>query len=174
MAGYGRVYPPLAERFEQRVDRTPGFGPRGDCWRWTGSTTKRGYGQIGRGGGRAGQRVDYAHRVAFELARGIDELPRFERGKCAVCHECDNPTCVNPDHLFLGTAKTNVDDMIAKGRKYISDQRGEANNLARLTDEQVRAIRTDRRTYQSIADDYDIVISHVCNIKHGVAWPHLT
>lgn len=98
------VYPrkPLRERFETRFLR----GSPDECWEWLGTKLKKGYGQI-RG---VGEDVWMAHRLAFFLAYG--SLPRL----LMVCHRCDNPSCVNPGHLFLGTAKDNVQDMMVKGR----------------------------------------------------------
>jgi len=90
---------PLAERFHEKVR----FG-RG-CWLWTGATMWKGYGAIGYFG-----KVLRAHRVAWELCVG--PIPRGRQ----VLHHCDNPACVRPNHLFLGTARDNSRDMSAKGR----------------------------------------------------------
>lgn len=88
-------------RIEARVDKSTG------CWVWLGSKSKRGYGKIGVGGGKSPQGV---HRVMWELVNGPIPTGLF------VCHHCDNPPCCNPDHLFVGTAKDNVQDAISKGR----------------------------------------------------------
>lgn len=99
---------PLEERLRARL--VPG-GPNGECLEWTGATLK-GYGQIGEDG-----TIKYAHRVAYELWVGP-----VEDGEL-VCHRCDNPPCCNPDHLFVGTPRDNMHDMIRKGRAWW--QRGE-------------------------------------------------
>lgn len=80
----------------------------GGCWLWTAST-KNGYGQINLGR-RGRDRIRYAHRLMWLLVRG-----RIPRGLC-VLHACDTRTCVRPRHLFLGTKRTNSQDMVAKGR----------------------------------------------------------
>jgi hypothetical protein len=90
---------PLVERFWARVRKGP------ECWEFAGPTRK-GYGQLGVGSGRHIS----AHRISWELANG--PIPDGMQ----VLHTCDNPPCVNPAHLFLGTHQDNMDDMVAKGR----------------------------------------------------------
>ncbi len=133
-------------------------GKTATCWDWTGLRSHAGYGHFRFRGG-----IRRAHRVAWELTRG--PIPD---GLC-VLHSCDNPSCVRPDHLFLGTNADNIRDKTVKGRA----AKGEINGNAKLTAEQVRAIRSDKRLEREIAADFGIVRSHVRAIKAREKWAHL-
>jgi len=96
---------PLNDRFWAKVDKASGLGPQGTCWEWQASLNSDGYGNIG-----IEQMTDRAHRLSWRLHYG--PIP----DGLSVLHKCDNPPCVRPDHLFLGTQADNVHDMQAKGR----------------------------------------------------------
>lgn len=99
-------HPPLTnhEALRRRFDRYVRRMPNG-CWEWQGSRNQKGYGTVG-----CNSRSYKAHRVAYELATG--EWP----GANLICHHCDNPGCVNPAHLFVGTPRDNMQDKVRKGR----------------------------------------------------------
>jgi hypothetical protein len=157
MGGWSRKWRPLAERFWEKVD------VRGvdECWPWLASTKQGGYGKLAGGDGR----ILLAHRVAYQLAVGT--IP----AGLVVCHRCDNPGCVNPNHLFLGSQADNLRDMHAKGRG--NPPRGNLHPKARLTDAIVLAIRNDTRSHRQLARVYGIGKSTVGMIKAGVTWKHL-
>jgi hypothetical protein len=116
------------ERFWAKVDRT------GDCWVWLAGKGRGGYGRLSRAGLSPQYRL--AHRHSWELAYG--PIP----DGLHVCHRCDNPPCVNPAHLFLGTDKDNLDDMRSKGRGTQPPvHAGLAQWLATVPDADVRAAR---------------------------------
>jgi hypothetical protein len=123
-----------ALRFWRKVDKT------GPCWTWKAQKRKRGYGNF-QFQGRGEMFSMAAHRVAFRLAKGF--LPK----NACVCHRCDNPSCVRPSHLFLGTPKDNVDDSMKKGR-FLRNHRtfyGENHGFHKLTLSQVETIRHLRK-----------------------------
>ena len=144
-------------------------GTEDACWPWLrsqagrGSKEGKGYGQLKWQGARA-----YAHRVAFELAKGCIPADKL------VMHTCDNPTCCNPKHLMLGDYLENMRDMARKGRSRGAGPRGAANGHAVLTDEQVREIRMayveaeyqDDKTVsqRSLAKKYGVSKSQIGNI----------
>jgi len=144
------------ERFWSKVDKSR----PGGCWAWTASCNRRGYGQF-----RVAGTLKAAHRVLWEQMHG--PIP----DGMIVCHHCDNPGCVNPDHLFLGTHADNMADKVAKGRQ--SRQLGESHPRAKLTDADVRAIRSAAGTVSEIAKKFGISRSNVSTIRLRQTWVHV-
>lgn len=134
---------------------------RSECWVWPYSLRK-GYGVLRRPGS---SRMEKAHRLAFELEYGypLDALG---------CHACDNPSCCNPDHIFEGTQADNMADAKAKGRLSAppAARPGRRMRHKKLTPDDVRAIRSDRRTQAAIAADFGISQSVVSGIRSGKRW----
>lgn len=147
-----------AKRFWARVQKKGA----NDCWPWAGATDSLGYGRI-KLDNRA--RSVLVHRFSWHLAFG--KWP----ADCLL-HRCDNPTCVNPRHLFEGSRKDNVDDMIAKGRM----PRGAKRGHAKLTDEKVKRILlfiAAGRSCTSIAKRYSVARNVIRGIKSGTRWKHV-
>jgi len=145
----------LSKRFWDKVDKS------GDCWLWTASDDgKRGYGKIS-----VGNKMHYAHRLAYEAHVG--PIPK---GLC-VLHKCDTPKCVNPDHLFLGTIADNNRDRDQKGRHV--PQIGKDHWRADLCETDIYLIKEIDAPQQTIADWFGISQAHVSRIKNSQAWRHL-
>lgn len=147
-----------ADRFWRRVDKSAGPGA---CWPWVGTRFPNGYGQFWLPGGI---RV-MAHRFAYSLERGSVARDIF------VCHHCDNPACVNPAHLFLGSQSDNMRDCVMKGRHrgtfVAGKQGGERNGNARLSDEAVSMIREKRAAgalQRELAAEFHVSKSHIGNL----------
>ncbi len=144
----------LSDRLDFYTDKT------GDCWEWQNAKTK-GYGVLTHEG-----RLHYAHRLSWFVHNG--DIPT---GMC-VLHECDNPACINPSHLFIGTHKANMTDRCEKGRT----AKGEESGPAKLTEKDVHEIRGLFKSGEKIVDiaiKYNVSESAISYIKSGVNWAWL-
>lgn len=154
--------PSLAERFERCCSPEPTSG----CWLWTGATSKAGYGQISVVG-----RIRYAHRVALEL--GGKTIPS---GLMAL-HRCDNKACVNPAHLYIGTAKQNTRDAYARGLLRRGPRakpvRASWAKLTRQTAEQAFERWRFGETQTSIAKSLGVSQSCISSLVRGESWRHI-
>lgn len=149
------------ERFISKVN----IGKDDDCWEYNGAINS-----TGRGAFSIGRKNIKAHRFAYEMEYG--EIPP---GMC-VCHHCDNGKCCNPKHLFLGTIKDNVTDMIRKGRKITLF--GEHDPKSRLKEKEVleivRLYKTGKISQFKLADMFRISRSTVEGILFGRTWKRTT
>lgn len=160
-------------RFWSKVDKS------GDCWLWTAGKSK-GYGQFSP----TRRTHIYAHRLSHELAYGT--IPEGLK----VCHRCDTPLCVRPDHLFLGTPADNVHDRMSKGRPNNGPRgethhyrarpelvrRGERSATAKVSAADVvaiRALRGEGVVLREIAARFGLSTPHVCDIVNRRCWKHI-
>jgi hypothetical protein len=152
------------ERFWKHVDKLD----KSSCWNWAGSKTKAGYGRLYTSSPNKWQ---YARRIVYELIFG-------EIGEgLEVCHHCDNPACVNPDHLFLGTHKDNIHDAVAKGRMgdgsgMLKRKPNKGDHHRRLTADDVISIRRDFAEVgrRKLAQRHGITPQMVGLIVNRVCW----
>lgn len=158
----GDVSRPLAERFWEKVDRRG----KHDCWVWSGARDRGGYGLIWAGSSQL------AHRVSWVLHHG--PIPRGKK----ILHRCDNPPCVNPDHLECGTQKKNMRDAMERGRWNPSDTarmaRGERSGGAKLTRRQVLDIRREyasgKASMKQLAKKHGVVPGTISKIVNRQRW----
>lgn len=150
---------------EQRISKV-----ESGCWEWTGSRDPKGYGCIwGRDLVSGKRRPMRATRVMYLLHHGVVPL----RSDLYICHRCDNPTCVNPDHLFAGTPKENNEDMYRKGRSRHAV--GSAVGASRLSAEQVLAIRERAGTTsaRSLAREFGVSHPAINDVINRKTWRHI-
>lgn len=144
------------ERFIQKVTKTDG------CWLWNANKDEHGYGLVW-----IQNRRYFAHRVSYQIHTAV------EPGDLHVLHRCDNPSCVNPDHLFLGTQRDNVLDCAAKGRT----SRGEKRYSAKLTDETARRVIELRKSgvlIEAVAKMFGVSPATVSKVANRKIWKHVT
>lgn len=145
------------EFLEERVAKLPDAP---GCWLWTRTCNPQGYGTF-----TVKDKTVPAHRAAYAVFKG-------EPGDLHVCHRCDTPACINPDHLFLGTAKDNMADKARKGRSAKGDthgsktrpervRRGATHGMAILTEPDVVAIRVSELSDEALAASYGVSVSAI-------------
>lgn len=126
------------------------------CWSWIGYNNGRGYGKF-----RIGKLLIYAHRFSYEKFNGPIPKGKF------VLHKCDNPTCVNPSHLEVGTQKKNMRDCVNRRRAYM----GERCNLAKITAKGVNKIRKEYSQFMhKKAKEFKLTPAQISNIVNMRSW----
>ena len=128
------------------------------CWLWPGGIESNGYGRAAHNG-----KVWWAHRLSYTHHKGA--IP----AGALVCHRCDVRHCVNPEHLFIGTAADNTADMLSKKRHKF----GEQAHHAKLTEAAVRQIRVDKRPGWKLAEVYGVSQTTISEVRHRKVWAHL-
>lgn len=135
-----------------------------ECWQWQGCI-EHGYGTYGKG------KYQRAHQISLMLTE-----PRKDTDPPLALHDCDNPPCCNPNHLYWGTDADNVRDKKDRGRQHIAS--GTKNGHAKLNDSKVLRIRTicaqpNRPTYREVASIFGISIPTICDIVKRRSWKHI-
>ena len=152
-----------SENFFAKISKDGPLILKTRCWVWFGSKDSDGYGAFW-----IANKKWRTHRFSYQF-----HFSSIPKGQC-VCHRCDNPCCVNPSHLFIGTFSDNNRDRMKKGRN--RDQRGERHNMVKLTESQVLEIRS-RPYYRGItyalAKEFGVKPTTICLIRHGKIWKHL-
>jgi hypothetical protein len=154
--------------FWSKVDKSSGHGPyyennslvRNNCWEWNGCKHTKGYGLFW-----GYKKQTRAHRISWLLTNG-------DPGKFWVLHHCDNPSCVNPSHLFLGTHDDNMQDRNKKERQ----TKGEKNGRSKIDEQKVLDIRkrySNGERQNSIAMDYSISQNQISDIVNRKRWKHI-
>lgn len=149
----------IKTRFFAKVVKTPG------CWLWSGAKLESGYGVF------KGDGMRLAHRISWAMHNGAIPNGLF------VLHKCDNPSCVNPDHLFMGTHTDNMQDMLKKGRKSLVRKTGEQNGNSILNAAQVVEIRkiaaAKTMPHRAIAAQYGVSIHLIRKVVYREVWKHI-
>lgn len=141
------------EKFFDKIFHEPNSG----CWLWGGAVDGCGYGMLRRDG-----KFHKAHRFSYEYHLG--QIPTGLN----ICHSCDTPACVNPDHLYAATQKKNMQDMVARGRW--GGPIGENHHKTKLTLEQVKEIRNRTESIDILAPIYGVDRSTIARVRRGATW----
>lgn len=144
----------LSERFYRKVDNV---GDGALCWIWNASLTRGGYGQIRVKKKNGRWTMARAHRVSWELHYG--KIPK----KLKVLHRCDNPRCISPYHLFLGTTKDNYNDMKEKGRRRFGF-------FSKISSEIALEIRNSTKKNRELAQEFGLGLTQISYIKNNKRW----
>jgi hypothetical protein len=158
---------PSLGQYAPTIDRFWKYTQKGDgCWTWTGPKNTSGYGVLRLSGPAATYKGRTANRLSWEIHNG--EIPP---GMC-VLHRCDNPACVNPAHLFLGTNADNIADKVAKDRQ----AKGEKHGKSKLTVAQVVELRprlAGRTPSRVLAAEFGVSESCIDSVRSGRTWGHV-
>ena len=146
----------LPARIESKIMPEPNSG----CWVWLGGTNQKNYGHIWSS---ELKRHERAHRMVYQILVGA--IPAGKQ----LLHTCDNPYCVNPDHMFVGSNAQNRADSVAKGRH----AKGESCGLAKLTEDQVRQIRRSSGSAAYIGKQFGTCATNVYDIRNRRTWKHI-
>lgn len=147
-----RVWKNPADRFWESVSKTDG------CWIWTGLLSTQGYGIFS---------IKSKHIIAPRYSWALHFGPILDDSH--VLHRCDNPACVRPDHLFLGTHQENMQDMVSKGRHH----HGEKHRSHKLSEFAVQEIRSSKMTHAELARFWCVNQSVISRIRARKAWKHI-
>lgn len=143
------------------------INPSTKCWEWQGARDRDGYGHMGYK-----NKIYLVHRLAYMYYHNISESNIKNK---VVMHACDNPSCVNPNHLNLGTPKDNVHDCIKKGRRVQS--KGESNGNSKLTEYQVKKIKELYQlgiSQEELARMFNVSRRSIYNIRNNITWNHVS
>lgn len=146
------------EVFFSKVNKT------NECWIWIGYKNNKGYGSFLYQGGTLAHRYSYMIHNREEIPSGM-----------MICHSCDNPSCVNPKHLWVGSAQDNIDDCVKKKRNKIVTVRGEQNGLSKLNEQQVYEIlkNENKLTQKQFALKFNCNVSNIHYVQSGKTWKHV-